>query len=103
MAQETLVEIAIILVLILLNGLFALSEMAVVSSRHARLVERAQAGARGYAQALDLAESPGRFLSTVQVGITLVGVLLGDAPRGIWADKGQAFPRRDVRKHQRHV
>ena len=77
MAQETLVEIAIILVLILLNGLFALSEMAVVSSRHARLVERAQAGARGYAQALDLAESPGRFLSTVQVGITLVGVLLG--------------------------
>lgn len=70
-------EIAVVAVLIILNGLLAMSELAVVSSRPARLsVMRAQ-GSAGAATALRLAEDPGRFLSTVQIGITLVGVLSG--------------------------
>lgn len=70
-------EIAIIFVLILLNGLLSMSEIAVVSSRKVRLQQRAVKGNIGARVALDLAESPGRFLSTVQIGITLVGILAG--------------------------
>ncbi len=69
-----LTEIAIVLALIVVNGVLAMSELAIVSARPARL--RTMAG-RGAATALRLAEEPGRFLSTVQVGITLVGVLSG--------------------------
>jgi putative hemolysin len=71
------VELAIVIVLILVNGLLALAELAIVSSRRARLkamVDREVVGAR---RALALASDPGRFLSTVQIGITLVGVLSG--------------------------
>lgn len=71
------VEIVIILVLILVNGLLSMSEIAVVSSRKIRLQQRAVEGDRGAQAALDLSESPGRFLSTVQIGITLVGILAG--------------------------
>jgi putative hemolysin len=69
-------DIAIVLALIVLNGVLAMSELAVVSSRPARLRPLAErsAGARA---ALALGEDPGRFLSTVQIGITLVGVLSG--------------------------
>src|SRR5699024_4624564 len=63
--------------LIVFNGLLALSEMAVVSSRRARLQSLVDSGHRGARRALQLAEDPRRFLSTVQVGITLVGVLAG--------------------------
>ena len=70
-------EIAIVLLLILLNGYFAMSELAVVSARRARLQMMAEQGVRGARTAIALAEDPGRFLSTVQVGITLVGVLTG--------------------------
>ena len=70
-------EIAIILLLILLNGFFAMSEMALVSSRRPRLQQLAEEGSRGAKAAVSLIEDPGRFLSTVQVGITLVGVLAG--------------------------
>ena len=70
-------EIAIVLALIALNGVLAMSELAVVSARPARLKVRAERGERGAAVALRLAEDPGRFLSTVQIGITLVGVLSG--------------------------
>nr|WP_256371807.1 hemolysin family protein [Rubellimicrobium sp. CFH 75288] len=70
-------EIVIVLALILLNGTLAMSELAVVSSRTARLKSLAEAGQRGAATALDLAADPGRFLSTVQIGITLVGILSG--------------------------
>ncbi|WP_372624870.1 hemolysin family protein [Falsiroseomonas sp.] len=70
-------ELAIVLVLVLLNGVFALSELAVISARRLRLRAMADAGRPGAAAALVLAEDPGRFLSTVQVGITLVGVLAG--------------------------
>ena len=71
------VEILIVLVLTLVNGLLAMSEMAIVSSRPARLRARADRGDHGAAVALHLLEEPGRFLSTVQIGITLVGVLAG--------------------------
>jgi putative hemolysin len=70
-------QIAVIVVLALLNGLLAMSETALVSSRKARLKQRAEAGDRGARVALRLAESPNRFLSTVQIGISLVGVLAG--------------------------
>ena len=72
-------EIAIVLVLVLvaLNGALAMSELAVISARPARLRTRADRGSGGARVALDLAEDPGRFLSTVQIGITLVGILSG--------------------------
>lgn len=73
MIGDLLFEIIIIFVLLLANGFFAASEIAVVSARKGRLEQQAQAGQRGAAAALKLAEDPNRFLSTVQVGITLIG------------------------------
>ncbi len=70
-------EILLVLVLILLNGVLAGSELAVVSSRPARLESLARAGRRGARSALTLAQDSGRFLSAVQIGITLVGILSG--------------------------
>jgi putative hemolysin len=70
-------EILLIVGLILLNGVFAMSEIAVVSARKTRLQHRAEEGDRGARRALRLAENPTRFLSTVQVGITLIGVFAG--------------------------
>ncbi|MCW5646282.1 MAG: HlyC/CorC family transporter [Sphingopyxis sp.] len=70
-------DVAIILVLILLNGVFAMSELAIVSSRDPRLQAAEKRGSRGATIARQLASDPGRFLSTVQVGITLIGVLTG--------------------------
>ncbi len=67
----------ILLALLLLNGLFAMAEMAVVSSRPTSLREMAKADHRGARAALRLLEDPTRFLSTVQIGITLIGVLAG--------------------------
>ncbi|PZO79702.1 MAG: DNA-binding protein [Mesorhizobium amorphae] len=71
------VEIGIVIALVLVNGLLAMSELAVVSSRPARLKAMADRGVKGSASALELGADPGRFLSTVQIGITLVGVLSG--------------------------
>ncbi|HWA18776.1 MAG TPA: hemolysin family protein [Devosia sp.] len=71
------VELLIVVVLILLNGALAMSELAVVSSRPARLKVMAAEGNRGAAVALKLAEDPGKFLSSAQVGISLIGVLSG--------------------------
>lgn len=70
-------ELLIIVLLILINGVFSMSEAAVIASRKARLQQQAEKGNQGAQTALDLAEEPTRFLSTVQVGITLVGVLTG--------------------------
>ncbi|MBC7479539.1 MAG: HlyC/CorC family transporter [Pseudorhodobacter sp.] len=70
-------EIAIVVVLTLVNGLLSMSELAIVSARTARLKVMAEGGNRGAATALRLAEDPGRILSSVQIGITLVGVLSG--------------------------
>jgi putative hemolysin len=70
-------EIIIILLLILVNGLFAMAEMALVAARRARLKHAADHGDKGAKAALALAENPSRFLSTAQIGITLIGVLAG--------------------------
>jgi len=70
-------EIAIVAALIFVNGLLAMSEIAVVSSRPARLKAMEERGVTGARRARALASDPGRFLSTVQIGITLVGVLSG--------------------------
>jgi putative hemolysin len=70
-------EIIVLVCLIVANGAFAMSELAVVSSRHVRLQQLADRGAAGAAAAIALAANPGRFLSTVQVGITLIGILMG--------------------------
>jgi putative hemolysin len=70
-------ELGTVAVLIVINGLLAMSELAVVSSRPARLQALAEKGVRGSRRALSLASDPGKFLSTVQIGITLVGVLSG--------------------------
>jgi putative hemolysin len=75
--MDTGLEILVLLVLIGINGLLAMSELAVVSSRKARLQAMARKRVRGAAAALALAQDPHRFLPTVQVGITLVGVLAG--------------------------
>lgn len=70
-------EILIVLLLVLLNGFFAMSELAIVSARRARLKPIADAGHRGAQKALELADDPTMFLSTVQIGITLVGIVAG--------------------------
>jgi putative hemolysin len=75
--SESGLEILIILLLVLLNGIFSLSEMSVVSSRKARLQQRANEGDAGAYNALQLAENPNIFLSTIQIGITLIGILSG--------------------------
>ncbi len=72
-----MIEFAIILVLVLLNGVFALSEMALVSARRARLQGLAENGSAGARAALRLIDDPSGFLSTVQVGITVIGILAG--------------------------
>ena len=71
------IEIAIVTALILLNGLLAMAELAVVSSRRSRLQAMADRNVVGSRRALSLASDPGKFLSTVQIGITLVGVISG--------------------------
>lgn len=78
MIDSTLaLEALLIFLLILANGILAMSEIAVVSARKPRLRSRAEAGDARARRALELAEQPTRFLSTVQIGITLVGVLMG--------------------------
>jgi putative hemolysin len=70
-------ELAIVTVLIVINGLLSMSELAIVSSRPARLAGLVEKGVGGSRRALALASEPGKFLSTVQIGITLIGVLSG--------------------------
>ncbi|MBP1749226.1 MAG: hypothetical protein H6Q52_1765 [Deltaproteobacteria bacterium] len=70
-------EIIIILVLVIINGVFAMTEMAMVSSRKSRLQHRADNGDVGAKKALDALQDPNRFLSSIQIGITLVGILAG--------------------------
>ncbi len=71
------IDVAIILALVALNGVFAMSELAIVSARKARLEAMARTGKRGAQTAIDLAADPGKFLSTVQIGITLIGIING--------------------------
>jgi putative hemolysin len=84
-------QIFLVLVLLFLNGLFAMSELAVVSSRKARLATRAEAGDRGAARALELAEDPNRFLSAIQIGITMVAILMGVVGEAAFSDNVRAY------------
>src|SRR5688500_2769623 len=81
MAESSLpfpwLDVVLILALVALNGLLSMSELAIVSSRDARLKAMAKSGSRGAEAALKLGPQPGRFLSTVQIGITLIGILAG--------------------------
>lgn len=70
-------EILVILLLLVANGFLALSEIAVVSARRPRLLQRAERGDAAARVAAELSQSPTKFLSTVQVGITLIGILSG--------------------------
>jgi putative hemolysin len=89
-------EIGTVVVMIIVNGLLAMSELAIVSARPARLKAMIDRNVRGARRALDLSSDPGRFLSTVQIGITLVGVAsgafsgatLGDRLAGVFLERG---------------
>lgn len=71
------IDVVIILALVATNGLLSMSELAIVSAREARLKALEKDGSKGATVALELAQQPGRFLSTVQIGITLIGILAG--------------------------
>src|SRR3972149_5465498 len=75
--EKPALEILIIFLLLVLNGIFAMSEIAIVSARKARLQQLAEEGNLKARAALELANRPNDFLSTVQIGITLVGILAG--------------------------
>jgi len=70
-------DLAIIVALVVLNGVFAMSELAIVSAKTSALEARAEAGSASARTAIDLAADPGKFLSTVQIGITLIGIIAG--------------------------
>ncbi|UVO52315.1 hemolysin family protein [Sphingomonas sp. SUN019] len=71
------IDVLIILALVALNGVFAMSELAIVSARKARLEAMARTGRKGAVAAIALSSDPGKFLSTVQIGITLIGIIAG--------------------------
>lgn len=75
-------DVLLLLLLIVLNGIFAMSEIAVVSARRARLIQLSEDGSKGARHALTLASEPTRFLSSVQVGITSIGILNGAIGEG---------------------
>ncbi len=89
--NEVLPQILIIACLLLVNGVFAMAEIAVVSSRKARLKKFADEGSLSARAALALVEEPTRFLSTVQIGITLVGILAGAYGGASLADEAAAL------------
>src|SRR5690348_8248830 len=72
-----MIEIIIILALIILNGVFSMSEIALVSARKARLESQANKGDKRAKEALKIANNPDTFISTTQIGITLIGILTG--------------------------
>lgn len=91
-AKRDYMEILIILLLILLNGVFAMSEVALISARKSNLRIQAAHGSRTARRALELAEDPDKFLSTVQIGITLISILTGIFSGAAFADDlGRVF------------
>ena len=85
------VELAIVVGLIVLNGFLAMSELALVSAKRPLLEQMVREGSRGARVALDLTGDPGRLLSTVQIGITLVGIVAGAFSGATIADRGDAW------------
>jgi putative hemolysin len=84
-------EISLIILLLFANGVFAMTEIAIVSSRKGLLQSMADKGSKGAARALALSENPNRFLSTVQIGITLVGIVAGALGSGTVATRLAGF------------
>lgn len=87
-------EIFIVLLLILFNGIFAMSEIAVISARKTTLSNEGKRGSKGTCAALRLINGPGRFLSTVQIGITLIGILTGICSGASISGKSALLPGR---------
>ncbi len=85
------VELAIVVGLIVLNGLLAMSELALVSAKRPLLEQMSRYGSRGAGVALDLTRDPGRMLSAVQIGITLVGIVAGAFSGATIAERGDAW------------
>src|SRR5690606_40916448 len=99
-----LTEILIILTLIILNGVLSASEIAIVSSRKARLQAAAEKNNKSAKIALSLKENPNRFLSTVQIGITLIGILTGFFSGGsISSYLAESLDRKSTRLNSSHV
>ena len=97
-------DIVIIILLILLNGLFAMSEVALISARKSNLRMQAAQGSRSARRALALAEDPDKFLSTVQIGITLIGILTGIFSGAAFADElGKVIARWGVSEATAHA
>lgn len=87
------VELGIVLLLVAINGFLAMSELAVVSARRSRLQSLAAEGNRGAKTAIELIENPGRFLSSVQIGITMVGIFAGVFSGATLAERVAVFLR----------
>ena len=85
------VELAIVVGLIVINGFLAMSELALVSAKRPLLEQMARSGSRGAGVALELTREPGRFLSAVQIGITLVGIVAGAFSGVTIAERGDAW------------
>jgi putative hemolysin len=85
--NAVILEVSLVLVLLLANGVFAMTEIAIVSSRKGRLQAMAEKGDTGAARALRLSENPNRFLSSVQIGITLIGIIAGALGSGTVAGR----------------
>ena len=75
--MNIIIDVFVLVLMILINGFLAMAEISVVSARKPRLALKANAGDSDYQEALHISNSPGNFLSTVQIGITLVGILAG--------------------------
>ncbi len=89
-----IVPIVILLILLVLNGVLAMSELAMMTSRQSRLAQAASGGSKGAAAAITLRKDPTRFLSTVQIGITLIGVLAGALGEKALSDELEAALRK---------
>ena len=85
------VELAVVVGLIVVNGFLAMSELALVSAKRPLLEQMARGGSRGAGAALELTREPGRFLSAVQIGITLVGIIAGAFSGATIAERGDAW------------
>lgn len=88
---NAIVEIILILGLLIINGIFAMSELALISSRKIRLQQKSEEGNKAARTALEMAESPNRFLSTTQIGISLIGILAGAVGGATLADRFALF------------
>jgi putative hemolysin len=75
--DKTILNVVVIFILLVANGIFAMSEIALISAKKVRLKQKADNGDASAKTALELAENPNRFLSTTQIGITLIGILAG--------------------------